>query len=60
MAQAVDRITAGRRHLSRHSLEGVPALIQQQGDASRIIANSYLVDPAADLIEQCARSFVAQ
>jgi putative protein-disulfide isomerase len=59
MALAVDRITAGRRHLSRHGLEGVPALIQQQGDANRIIANEYLVEPDADLIGYCALAFVA-
>lgn len=60
MALAVDRITAGRRHLSRHGLERVPALIQHKGAASRIIANNYLFRSAADLIAYCDRAFAAE
>jgi putative protein-disulfide isomerase len=60
LERAVDRITTGRRHLSRHGLEGVPALIQQQGDSVRIIANTYLLGPLPDLIAQCRRNFAAE
>lgn len=60
MELAVDRITTGRRHLSRHGLDGVPALIQQQGNTTRIIANTYLLGPVADLIAQCRRAFAAE
>jgi hypothetical protein len=38
----------------------VPALIQQQGDSVRIIANTYLLGPLPDLIAQCRRNFAAE
>jgi putative protein-disulfide isomerase len=57
MELAVDRITAGRRRLSRHGLEGVPALLRPDGDDSTIVPNALLVGPAADLIAHCTRPF---
>jgi len=56
LEEAVDRITAGRRELARHSLEGVPALIQQTGDENRIIPNALLVGPAAELVAYCGEA----
>jgi putative protein-disulfide isomerase len=59
MELAVDRITSGRRQLSRHSLEGVPALLMQQGDNARIVPNALLMGPAADLIAHCTKPLSA-
>lgn len=53
MELAVDRITAGRRHLSRHGLEGVPALLRHEGDNTDIIPNTLLFGPAEALIRHC-------
>lgn len=53
MELAVDRITAGRRYLSRHGLEGVPALLRHDGENTDIIPNPLLFGPAEALIRHC-------
>lgn len=53
MELAVDRITAGRRHLSRHGLEGVPALLRHHGDETDIVPNPLLFGPADALLRHC-------
>lgn len=54
MESAVDRITAGRRHLSRHGLEGVPALLwQSEKDAAQVVPHQLLFAPAETLIVFC-------
>ncbi|HVI88628.1 MAG TPA: DsbA family protein [Dongiaceae bacterium] len=53
MEAAVDRITAGRRHLSRHGLEGVPTLLWQAGDESGTVPNPLLFGDGDALIAHC-------
>jgi putative protein-disulfide isomerase len=53
MEEAVDRITTGRRHLSRHSLEGVPALLWQREDESGTVPNPLFFSDDNALIAHC-------
>lgn len=59
MELAVDRITAARRQLSRHGLEGVPVLLRQAGDDSHVVPNGLLVGPAEELIAHCSHPLPA-
>jgi putative protein-disulfide isomerase len=59
MELAVDRITGGRRQLSRHGLEGVPVLLRQVGDESHVVPNGLLVGSAEELIAHCTRPLSA-
>jgi putative protein-disulfide isomerase len=59
MELAVDRITAARRQLSRHGLEGVPVLLRQAGEDSHVVPNGLLVGPAEELIAHCGRPLPA-
>lgn len=53
MEEAVDRITTGRRHLSRHGLEGVPALLWRRGDESGTVPNPLFFGDGEALIAHC-------
>lgn len=59
MESAVDRITAARRQLSRHGLEGVPVLLRQIGDDTHVIPNSLLMGAAEELVAHCLRPLSA-
>lgn len=53
MEAAVDRITTGRRHLSRHGLEGVPTLLWQAGEEAGSVPNPLLFGDSNELIAHC-------
>jgi protein-disulfide isomerase-like protein with CxxC motif len=59
MELAVDRITGGRRQLSRHGLEGVPVLLRQVADESHVVPNGLLVGSAEELVAHCSRPLSA-
>jgi putative protein-disulfide isomerase len=54
---AMDIITAGRRRLSRHGLEGVPALILREGETETVVPSSALIDPSEGLVEKLIARF---
>lgn len=54
---AMDIITAGRRRLARHGLEGVPALILRDGQEETVVPSAALIDPAQGLRESLVSRF---